>query len=433
MDNQFFRCFVRVLLLGLMMVGAGLLVHRLYEPKTARPGVVARAMQFANRGDGLARSTDPREQARYQSILRRSEALYGQVILRHPDLAVNYRTVLDDQNGFLKWIEFTERYPTSDTAFAFCEKLNGYVNQQALWDRAEAKRWLGENRALVDEVQRIGLLPDRSVRGIAIDRWSLQSTRLVQRCADALAIAARVAAEQGDEQGALASARAAMGLADHFDQIETPNLQLAGLAILIRGEMLQSVLREVIPALPAGRFHPGEWASVLKGRAETSEEYVRVLKGEWHVGLRSLFLPTLVNLQDQGYAKDAEALLDAHAERMLAQIRSFENTGDPEAMPQTQMTLSAAPELSPECRDLFEMSLVGSKTWYEGWARAQVANSMNAAAFEIMSGGEVPNEPISGKPFAWDANRRVLALPDAPGLAFAKLNPVAVPRLAARE
>ena len=67
--------------------------------------------------------------------------------------------------------------------------------------------------------------------------------------------------------------------------------------------------------------------------------------------------------------------------------------------------------------------------WANGTARAQSATAMAQAAFAIMNGQPVPNDPIHGLPYLWDPATRTLSPPDSPVFQELQLKPLVVPTL----
>lgn len=138
------------------------------------------------------------------------------------------RSIPDDQNGFLRWLDLSDRIkaasPESVPKITFPKAIDDFLNQRAAWNPTAAQKWIAQNQSLVDEIHAIGLMPERSVNGIPVERWGFISARFAKNCGDIMMLAAHLAAEQGDTADALESARAARGLGDHFSEIETPTI-----------------------------------------------------------------------------------------------------------------------------------------------------------------------------------------------------------------
>jgi len=423
------RCLwvLAVVLFAAAAAGYGVFSWTRREP--ARPNVVCRAIVFVSRTEPMARSEDPKIRERYQHIASRSEDWWKDIAARHSDLVPAERAVPDEGNGFLRWVKFVDQHGCD--ALKAPESLAAWFEGSGSFDRFEAKRWLLENRALLDELQAIGELPDRSIKGIAFDRWKSDCGRFELRCADALMLEARSVAEDGDEATALRRMRAVQGFAAHFSGIEVPDDHHWRIAAAIEDRMRTRVIREILPALSGDRAcHLQTWAPLLREPAAAPKDYASVLRADWQVELRQFLLPTLVNLRDQGHAPDADALVEAFSDRMRAQIEAAGKAAAFTDLPSWNAAAAAPEKLSGECRDLYQMAMDDRAAASREWLGVQIQRSLDAAAFEIMAGGPVPMEPLSGKPFVWNESRRELSLPGEPCLTRVKVEARQVPQLA---
>jgi hypothetical protein len=84
--------------------------------------------------------------------------------------------------------------------------------------------------------------------------------------------------------------------------------------------------------------------------------------------------------------------------------------------------------LSRNSRETMEMLWVGARAWRKGWDRAQSSSAMTQAAFALMQGQAVPNDPVYGLPYRWDPETRTLAAPDSPAFKEMDLKPIKVPK-----
>ena len=186
---------------------------------------------FASHFSKLKTSKDPLDQQKARLIERNADAIYQQLLKRYPELAVGMRNVPPERNGFLKFLELQERYnkPRGKHSQPSCrvpipENLAKHLNHGEAWSSGDARSWLDSQRCLIDEIRSIGLIPERSVAGIDLDRWFFMPARFAKECTDALLLDARLAAEDGDTERAMSSVKAAVGFADHLGDVETPTL-----------------------------------------------------------------------------------------------------------------------------------------------------------------------------------------------------------------
>ena len=390
---------------------------------------------FGNHYFELLASKDPKDRARAMELRRLAEALYQRVLERYPELAVTLKNVPPGRNGFLKWLEFAERFDADPSrpghprnkGLDFPDEIKKHLGDNGPWDAAAAKAWLTKEKTLLDEIRAVGLLPDQSVKGIGTDRWAFLPARLAKGCAEALLLDARLAAEEGNVEGALASVHAASGLAAHFGNVETPTLLAVTVQILIQLQVQNYAMSHVLPALPAGQFDPAAWEQAVNPQVHPPAEFARIMKGEWNVSAREYLLPMLSDTADPKYPADPEALIDYHAGGFLEVIGDHDSPSPADWNTVPPPGFSGNSHLSRDSRELTEMLFVGTQAWSKGMIRAQNQSAMTRAAFAIMNGQPVPSDPIHGLPYRWNPATRELSPPDDPVFAELDLKPVIVP------
>lgn len=390
-------------------------------------------MKFTGFGEhyfALRASKNPQDQARAKELRRLGDALYQQLLLRYPELAVPSKNVPPERNGFLKWLEFSERFPSdsSSKGLNFPEDLQKHLNRDGPWNAVSAKAWFTQEKLLMDEIRAIGLMPEQSSEGIDVDRYGFLPARLAKNCADALLMEARLAAEEGNTAAALESVQAANGLAAHFGNIETPSLLGITVQILVQMQSQKYSLTEIMPALPAGQLDPAAWENVLKPTVHSPDEYARIMKGEWSVSAREFLLPMLMDTEDPRCPSDPEALLDAHAGSFLNTVVNHEGraiTDWPNLPDQGVPDLS---HLSRQSQGLISLIHVGQGAWRNGTERSVSAFAMMQAAFTILKGQPVPNDPIYGQPYVWDPATRKLSQPNNEVFKKLDLKPITLPK-----
>lgn len=382
--------------------------------KTKSPG-------FGLHYSDLIASKDPKDQARAKELRRLAEALHQQLLLRYPELAVPSKNIPPERNGFLKWLEFSERFASDSSSkhLDFPDDLQKHLNSEGPWNAASVKAWLTQEKLLIDEIRAIGLMPEQSSDGIDIHRYGFLPARLAKNCSDALLMDARLAAEEGNTAAALESVQAANGLASHFANIETPTLLALTVQILVQMGTQKYALTEIMPALPSGQLDPTAWENVLNPTVHSPDEFARVMKGEWSVTNREYLLPILMDPEELNNPSDPDALLDAFAGNFLHIVGNNEgrsitdwpnlaDPGDPDIS-----------HLSRRSQGLIETCFIGQRAWRKGMERSVSVFAMNQAAFAILKGQPIPNDPIYGLPYGWDPATRILSKPN--GEAFKKL------------
>lgn len=390
------------------------------------------SMEFGEHYFKLIDSKNPRDRAKCRELQRLAEAWHQKLRLRFPELAVALRNVPDERNGFLKWLDFFDRMKaisgSGEPHLDFPKELSDYLIKKESWNSEAAKLWLTQQKPLLDEIRAIGLMPERSANGIPVDRWGFFPTGLAKSCGDALMIEARLAAEEGNPTAALESVRAVKGLADHLSEIETPTLLSATVQILMQLSLETRVLNEIIPALPAGQVDPAAWENALNPTVSGPAEFARLMKGEWSVGSRHFLLPMLLDAEEPKLPPDPGELLDAYSLNFL-EIARIHEAADIKDLPTLEMP--PAPDsshLSRASRGMTEVLSIGCMSWRKGWDRAQSVSAMTQAAFAIMKGQPIPNDPIYGQPYVWDPTTRKLSPPNSEVFQKIDLKPIIVPK-----
>jgi hypothetical protein len=381
----------------------------------------------------LRASKDPGDQVKFRELLRRSKAWHQKLLLRYPELAVTMKSIPDDQNGFLKWLDLSDRVkaanPESISKITFPKELDDVINQRGPWNPGAVKDWIAKNQSVVDEIHAIGLMPERSVNGIPVERWGLIDARFGKNCCDIIMLEARLAAEQGNAVAALEAVRAAKGLADHFSEIETPTLLAATVHILLQLSMENHILSDIIPALPAGQVDLVAWENALNPKAAGPAEFARLMKGEWNTVIRHTLLPMLVDTEDPYAVPDAGELLDYLSLNALEIVQTHE-AAHLRDLPTLELPRAAdTGHLSRTSRQMTETFSVGMGYWRKGWDRSQSASSMTHAAFAIMKGQTIPQDPIYGVDYCWDPATRTLSMPAGKTFDELKIKPIIVPKL----
>jgi len=384
----------------------------------------------------LAGSKDPLDIARTKEIRRLADALHQRVLQRYPELAVPDKNIPPERNGFLKLLELSERFDADPDRpgtrrckeIGFPEDLKKQLRGESPWNPESVRNWLSSEKPLMDELHGIGLMPGQSIAGIELDRWSFISARFGKSCADALLMEARLAAEDGDAARAMESVQAANGFANHLGNVETPTLLAVTVQILIQMDIRNKALTEIMPALPSGQLDPAAWENAVNPTVSQPAEFARIMKGEWNVTAREYILPMVTDTRDPKYPPDPEALIDFHAASFVDVVRQHEAASLAD-LPNIEIFGSYDnSHLSRSSRQLTNMLGIGMQAWRKGWDRAQSAAAMTQAAFAIMKGQAVPNDPVYGLPYRWDAATRTLSAPDSPVFKEMGIKPLSIPK-----
>jgi hypothetical protein len=378
----------------------------------------------------LANSNDPIDIARAKELRRLADALHKRLLERYPELAVAAKNVPPERNGFLKWLEFSERFTSKSQpkGFDFPEDLKKHLSGKAPWNTEAAKAWLAQQKPMMDEIRAIGLMPEQSIEGIDIHRFAFTGARLAKECSEALLMEARLGAENDDAAAALESIQASNGLAAHFANVETPSLLAITVQILLQMQTQKYVLEEVMPALSPGQLDPAAWENVLNPTVPGPGEYARIMKGEWSVISREYLLPMLVDTEELNGPPDPDAFLDVYAGYFINVVREHEGRSVTDWPNIPESEIPDISHLSRRSQKLIETFFIGQRQWQNGTQRAQSTFAMTQAAFAIMKGQPAPNDPIYGQPYLWDPVTRTLSPPNTEVFKELDLKPITVPK-----
>ena len=356
---------------------------------------------------------------------RRVNALYEATLAKHPGLAVTYKDVPDDRNGYLKWCQFEQRHPSGSLDLS--EEIKRMIAGED-WDAAKVGAWMNEHADLIAEILEIGLTPDQSAKGISLPKGGFVPARLAKEAADLLLMRARLEAESGSPETSLQSLQATMGLANHFDQIETPSLLHATVSILLRLSASRQFFENVLPALPGDTLDLSAWQQNF-GATASPEEFGRLLIGEWHVGTRYLAMPAMVSGEAEWKdVSDPEVFLDRWADWVEADVRGCDRT-DLGNLPDTLGGIHAETDgISRHSIEMLELVETGLTPWSKGWVRSQIVWQQQNAAFAYLRGESLPNEPITGKPFVWDETSQSIRVPEDERLNDFDVKPLVIKR-----
>ena len=415
---------------GLLVVAALLLLLERNELLPVSLGRAASTTPSSVPASKIGR--DQQTPRRSEKELRRlGDLWYEELLAKHPEMAVTYKDVPDAENGFLKLLDFADRYGSGgDRGLDLPDDIRKMLGGGEGWNGTRFAEWLRENRALVDEIMAIGLLPQQSITGIDSSRFVSFPARVHMDCSQILCSEARLLLEQGDEESALRSMQAAMGISTHLDKIETPFLFSETVSTLLHlatwrfaNDTLLSVdhapadlraLRETLAVGPSG-----------------PEELADLLRGEWHVMAKGILLPQLLGGKTELNGEelrhpDPDALVEAHLayyQHMSADIRASDLAG----LAGTSAAPPLADHLSPESKELMAILFNGTSAWSKGWIRTQCAGALAEAAFAAGMGEEILVEPVSGKPFVFDQDAGTISMPDDPMLNGFDIKPMKIP------
>ncbi|BDS07914.1 hypothetical protein NT6N_29540 [Oceaniferula spumae] len=366
----------------------------------------------------LSRSNRAEDRHRAKKLKADYDAIFAAVLERNPGLVPKWKSVPDEENGFLHWLLFLEKSRGTDgmASFDFPEDVSEILSDPEKWNAEIIKAYVEKHADLLEELTRIGLLTGQSTYGISPDRWSFMEANIAKQSAEILCADARLAAESGDGDRALLRIKAVIGLSNHQGLVETPTLIAATVAILVKLTALEESMNHVLPALDLKQEDYAQWRQVLS--PDPMMKFTDFLRGEGYGGMRGLVIPVVSNNTDfseKDHIPDPDALYDAITQGYLHAMKRAESTSylDHWQHHVGERWFTETPEnLSDQSVEIYHTLNMGWDVYSKGWARAVALFRRYDAAFAILEGREPPMEVLTGKPFVYDSQTRVLDFPD---------------------
>ena len=346
-----------------------------------------------------------------------TEALIQKIWDEYPELKIENHPVPDAENGFLQLYRFAQGHDTAKSPAE--EELQRFLGAN-LWDPDEAKRLLNQNAESVVRIEAIAALNQRSTANMPGDYTGFIGARSIKLAAEVLMLKARLAAEAHNEPEALRLTKAALNLGAHLRQVEAPNLLGETVAVLIDLTVTKITFQHVLPAL--GRdTNLAQWKAALRLSPYSPADFAEVMQGEWDTTMRYYLFPMLVDHSNRNRPKDADEfarVTSFHYYAFITRLRGMrlaEARNDPGiAVPGDLKKLSA------KSRQIYDMLMVGSRSWSKGYLRAAVILAQYQAGLDLLilekegakltpaSTGNVNHDPLAEKPFDFDPATRTL-------------------------
>lgn len=393
--------------------------------------------QFGSHFDTLKSSDNPEDQKKARELLKLGKEWYERILVRYPELAVTYKDLPEDQNGLLQWKRFEKRLrdakdphsPLLGLPVDLAEHF-GNSKDKKPWNAESTKAWLDENRALLDEARAIALMPDQSSAGHADSDQLAESAGIGagRDFSKAFLMEAHLLAEQGDIAGALESIRAATGIANHLRNGEAPNLYEGLNGAYIQRSIERYVFTDILPGLPEGQRDVAIWENAINPKLREPADFARLVRGEWNAYMQKGLLPALADTTDFSTPNDGEALAEAYTQSYMSLATQNESLTLAE-LPSNPVVNLPHDNLSWRSRDIAKDHgiMEGGYNLRDSWERNQIQTGMTQAAFAIIKGEPIPNDPIRGLPYVWDPATRKLSLPEIPEYKRIGIKPLVLP------
>jgi hypothetical protein len=121
--------------------------------------------------------------------------------------------------------------------------------------------------------------------------------------------------------------------------------------------------------------------------------------------------------------------LDCYTQQLIGIVDSHEPARHTDLQTISLPKIPDTSHLTRSSRKTIEVLSVGTSAWRKGWDRAQSMSAMTQAAFAIMKGQSIPQDPIYGVDYRWDPATRQLSMPAGKAFDDLEIAPISVPKL----
>jgi len=379
--------------------------------------------------------TNPPSPEQIADVREQAIALKAKLVAEFPALYATAHPVADDANGFLLLYKLAGSGHPFPGRLPISKEFDNLLGEQARWDPATARRCLAEHAEFVTRLERIAALPTRSSSNMPAEYNGIVAGLPAKRGCDILLLKARLAAAGGDQAETLRLVAAAGNLGSHFHNVECPSLYSETVVILIDLGIQRAAYKTLLPVL--GRnAELASWKRVLGNRTYTCADFARVMCGEWNIGADYITIPVLLAGAKNHQVPDADAVIRTYTIWFNTCVTRLPSLGLAE-MAAALKPPGDVTRLSEEGRDVIDSFYDGFQPWTKGYIMGAAKLALYHAALDLLimerSGSplaasdvvRIPCEPVSGLPFEFDSNKRVLAAP--PSTAVLGVEPLALP------
>lgn len=371
-------------------------------------------------------------------VLAQSHAWYDEVFKRHSEMALPEKQLTETENGLLQFLNFEDR-AAGYRSLGLTRQLEQSATGLAPYQPAAAQKWAETNRAWLDAILVVGSYTDQSINGVAAHRRraTTEHSEFVCRCASALLLKARVAAEANDGATALTCVRAAQALASHFDRLEAPSFFEYSLGSWIRLNTEKCALTILIPQLArTKKVDYSQWETVFSGPINRPANLSRCYVGEWQITLQTAYLPAFVANRSLAPSLPFDNLVAGYTAIMNRYVSMTESSADwstwwAKVSNAEQPATDTTPEML-EFTTLVEANLAAA---HKIWLRSVLRHSQYQAAFKQLQQEGTPGsnlqpivpDPLTGTPWVWNPGNRTFLTPNDPKLVEFAIEPLKLP------
>jgi len=359
-------------------------------------------------------------------LLEVAEKLRAQMIEEYPRLEVEAMPVADEENAYLLIASFKEESvdhgPFDEMGIIELLFMDGEEDAQQ-WDHDKVKEFILANEKIIEWMEAVAALDKSSI--LPLRMWPEQShdPGLIKDSCRLFWIKALFAAKEGDAESALRHLEVVQKVASHLLNIEAPDvlnfLTVAG----IDRPMQQVILERVLPTL--GRQDDLErWKSVLSAGEYTPEQYARMLRGTWYREAPMWVVAIEYNPWRRGSYQSAmmasarvnhtliERLEEADLESMLYPEFWEVDISRSELKYNVSYIPGGFQELNIQ-HSMIHVQTALIQHLYEAVMDLLILEA-NGEELTADSAAKVTKDPVTGQPFRFDPDERILSWPELP-------------------
>lgn len=309
------------------------------------------------------------------------DAWYPQILERYPLLKFEYKNIPDDQNGFLKILEWQEQLDAQKSwdQVSFPDKFNDLLqlgsknisipDQKIL----EAEEYLKNRRNLLSRAMKIGQLPGQSVANISANRYWPTSLPFCSSIFDHLKLKALLEAYRGDEYATLQTLKAILAWGRHLSDIETSPLTIAPRGIALQNQCLKTIHEQIFPLLSDKKLNFSQWAEIMETDLNILYQWQRLLRSEWHIVLKTMVSSYLLSENP----RDPIAFLEVYT-------TAISDLSNPTVLTTADITFTPpAIKLSRKSHGVYEMTTMGLQPFAHASLRIWATNQQYRLAFTL--------------------------------------------------
>lgn len=244
-----------------------------------------------------------------------TEKLIAALKLEYPALDTEERSVPDEENGFLQL--FLLGNPPANDSPNISEGFQKILWGEGVWDADAARQALLENAELVEKIERIAAMTERS--SMLPEYHGFVGARAGKYGAEIMMLKAQLAAESGDESEALRLVQGAFNICSHYSDLETGSLLCETIAILIDLNIRGAITKTILPAL-GSTADPEAWKRLMPASRHTPADFADVMRGEWETCARHMLFPMILDPRNREAPSDGEALARAFSADRSSQV-----------------------------------------------------------------------------------------------------------------